>query len=378
MISPASLQQIIQSHGFSHYGVSRPVPLDQDYRQYQHWLESGYHAGMDYMARPEALQSRSDPSRLFPEARSIIVLGMRYPVDRIEDYHQGLKGKISSYAWGQDYHDVLRDKLDKLSADLTAYTGVSHQYRITVDSSPIMEKPIARNAGLGWFGRNSCLIHPIHGSFFFLASLFTTLDIEATSSLDISHCGNCHRCVDACPTGCIQPDRTIDARRCLSYLTIENKGAIPRDLREIVGQRVFGCDVCQSVCPWNRKPDNACVIPEFQPESESKIWLDLPRVVSMSPAEFKEVFQHSPVLRAKRNGLVRNACVVLGNTRSEEAVPLLTGLLQDEPHPIIRGHAAWGLGRIPSTGSRQSLERCQKIEPDPAVLDEINSALVSG
>jgi len=377
MLSAASLQEMIQSHCFSHFGVSRPVPLDQDYLQFQLWLKAGFHTGMDYLARPEALQSHANPSMLLPEARSIIVLGMRYPVDRVDDNRSGLFSKVSSYAWGKDYHEVLRDKLEKISVELSAHAGNSHHFRIAVDSAPILEKPIARNAGLGWVGRNSCLIHPTSGSFFFLANLFTTVDIEPTPPFNKSQCGSCHRCVDACPTGCIQPDRTIDARRCLSYLTIENKGVIPVDLRENLGQRIFGCDVCQSVCPWNRKPDNSSVIPEFQAESESQIWLDLPRVISLSASEFKEKFNHSPVLRAKRNGLVRNACVVLGNIRSEDAIPHLTRMLHDEPESLIRCHAAWGLGRIPSVEARNTLSWCLKSESDAAVRDEIISALAS-
>jgi epoxyqueuosine reductase len=377
MLSAASLQEMIQSHGFSHFGIARPVPLDQDYLQFQLWLKAGFNTGMDYLARPEALQSRANPSMLLPEARSIIVLGMRYPVDRVVDTFPGLFGKVSSYAWGQDYHEVLCDKLEKISVDISAHAGNSHHHRIAVDSAPILEKPIARNAGLGWVGRNSCLIHPTSGSFFFLANLFTTVDIEPTPTFDKSQCGTCHRCVDACPTCCIQPDRTIDARRCLSYLTIENKGVIPMDLRENLGQRIFGCDVCQSVCPWNRRPDNSAVIPEFQAESESQIWLDIPRIISLSVGEFKEKFKQTPVLRAKRNGLVRNACVVLGNTRLEEAIPHLTRIFQEEPDPLIRCHAAWGLGRIPSIESQNTLSRCLKSESDAAVRDEIKSALAS-
>jgi epoxyqueuosine reductase len=181
--------------------------------------------------------------------------------------------------------------------------------------------------------------------------------------------------MDACPTQCIHSDHTIDARRCISYLTIENKGMIPLELREKIGRRIFGCDVCQAVCPWNRKPDDSSVFLEFQAKSESNIWFDLTRIVTLTSLEFKENFKNSPVLRAKRNGLIRNACVVLGNTRSDEAIPYLSRLLREEPVPMIRCHAAWGLGRINSSGALDVLSQCLSTETEPGVLDEIRSAL---
>lgn len=371
-----SLQEINHSAGFSHAGILKPQPVDPAvFVTYQRWLSDGCHAGMTYLERASSMESRADPSHLMPEARSIIVLAARYPVNRIDDTRTGLYGKVSSYAWGQDYHDVLRVKLEDLAAQLSRYAGKDFQARLAVDSAPIMEKPIASLAGLGWIGRNTCLIHPVHGSFFFLANLFTTLDLEPTSTTISPLCGDCHRCVDACPTGCIQPDHIIDARRCISYLTIENKGAIPLDQRERIGQRLFGCDVCQSVCPWNHKPDDTLVMPEFQPEDESRIWLDLQKILSLSPVEFKQQFSGSPLLRAKRSGLVRNACVVLGNTGSVDAVPSLSRLMSEEPEALIRGHAAWALGKISSKPAREVLSSALLSESDAYVLNEITMAL---
>lgn len=377
MISTDTLNDAILSAGCSHFGVGKPGPLPEDFEHFKTWLASGSHAGMEYLERPSGLESRLDPSLLFPEARSIIVLGMRYPVDREEDTRPGLRGKVSSYAWGSDYHNVLKGKLDHLAEKIGAITGMEHHYRIAIDSAPILEKPIASKAGLGWFGRNSCLIHPSYGSFFFLANLFTTLDIEPTMESADTHCGTCHRCVDACPTGCIGSDRTIDARRCVSYLTIENKGAIPPELREMIGQRLFGCDVCQSVCPWNKKPDDSLVPAEFLPQSESDIWFDLTYLSSLSEPEFKEKFKQSPLSRAKQRGLARNACVILGNTHDLDAVPVLSQLLQNHPDALIRRHAAWGLGRISSMESRANLSTVRKAETDPDVLSEIDEALAA-
>lgn len=371
-----SILEIIQSAGFSHAGILKPQPLEPSvFRKYQQWLSDGCHAGMTYLERESSMASRENPSSFMPEARSIIVLAARYPVDRVSDAHSGLYGKVSSYAWGRDYHDVLRVKLEELSAQLSRYTGKDVQTRLAVDSAPIMEKPIAISAGIGWIGRNSCLIHPVHGSFFFLANLFTTLELEPTRATISPLCGDCHRCVDACPTGCIRPDRTIDARRCISYLTIENKGAIPLDLREKVGQRLFGCDVCQSVCPWNRKPDDSLVLPEFLPAVESRIWLDLQKILSLSPVDFKQQFSGSPLSRAKRTGLLRNACVVLGNIGSDDVLPLLYRLLQEEPEPLIRRHAAWALGRVSSSRARDALCSASLSESDSDVLNEIKMAL---
>jgi epoxyqueuosine reductase len=370
------LLPLIKSIEFTHFGVIKPAPLDQHFiKKYVDWNMSGFNAGMEYLSRPSTRKTRVDPSQFLPEARSIIVLAARYPVDRDDDFHPGLHGKIASFAWGQDYHHVLQVKLEILSAEIAKLSGKEHNSRIAIDSSPILEKPLAFEAGLGWIGRHSCLIHPIHGSFFFLANLFTTLEIEPTGTQMPSRCGDCHRCMDACPTGCILPDHTIDARRCISYLTIENKDVIPVELREKIGQHLFGCDVCQAVCPWNRKPDDSSVILDLQAKSESNIWFDLTRIVSLSHDEFKENFQDSPVLRAKRNGLIRNACVVLGNTHSDEATPHLARLLREEPFPLIRGHAAWGLGTINSSNAREVLSNCLSTETEPDVLDEIKSAL---
>lgn len=375
VISSGNFKDAILSEGFSHFGVVKPGPLAGDFEYFKAWLASGSHAGMEYLERPSGLESRANSSRLFPEARSIIVLGMRYPVDHEEDTHPGLMGKISSYAWGKDYHGVLKGKVELLAEKIGSLAGMDHVSRIAIDSAPILEKPIARDAGLGWMGRNSCLIHPAHGSFFFLANLFTTLEIEPTMESVNSLCGTCHRCVDACPTGCIRLNGSIDARRCISYLTIENKGAIPLELRETIGQRLFGCDVCQSVCPWNNKPDDSRVPPEFLPRSESNIWFDLTRLSSLSEPEFKAVFRESPLSRAKRHGLTRNACVVLGNTQSAEAIPVLAHFLQNDPDTHIRCHAAWGLGRISSMESREILSTARKSETDPEVLSEIEFAL---
>jgi epoxyqueuosine reductase len=370
-----NLTELALSMGFSHIGVIKPGPLREDYDRLISWLSSGFQAGMEYLERPSGLSSRADPSAFFPEARSILVLGMRYPVDRLEDTHAGLVGKVSSYAWGRDYHEVIKERLDLLAKKITSLYGGSNQIRIAIDSSPILEKPIARDAGMGWIGRHSCLIHPVHGSFFFLSNVFTSLDVGPAISPCTPRCGTCHRCVDACPTGCIQPDRTIDARRCISYLTIENKGAIPLEMRDKIGQRLFGCDVCQSVCPWNRKPDDSLVLQEFLPKSEGDIWLGLSEVLKLSDQEFKVRFNQSPIFRAKRWGLLRNACVALGNTHSDEAIPMLSAVLQNEPDPIVRQHAAWGLGQVSTKDSRQILSNCRKTELDQDVLDEIHIAM---
>jgi epoxyqueuosine reductase len=375
---PYRLQEILYPHGFSHAGIQKPQPIAPAYVQkYALWLSECCHADMSYLERAQSMEIRFDPSRYMPEARSIIVLAFRYPIDRDCDTRPGLFGKIASYARGMDYHDVLRTKLEEISTRLSEYARKEHQSRIAIDSAPIMEKPLASQTGLGWIGRNSCLIHPVHGSFFFLANLFTTLELEPTSTEISPLCGDCHRCMDACPTGCIRPDHTIDARRCLSYLTIENKGAIPVELREKVGQHLFGCDICQSVCPWNRKANDTLVLPEFQPADESRAWLDLNKILSISTTDFKHQFSGTPLLRAKRIGLIRNACVVLGNIRSDEAAPYLTRLLAEEPEPVIRSHAAWALGRIPSKKARDALSCALQSETDPNIRFEIKNALRS-
>jgi epoxyqueuosine reductase len=373
-IKAHDLQEISHRHCFSMVGITSLTP-PVEFAAFNQWIQSGFHGRMAYLENLPGLQLRANPQGILPHACSLVMLGARYPIDRMAPLTQGLSGRVSSYAWGKDYHDVLRQKAELVAADLYQLSGQSPEFRVTVDSDPVLEKPLAQRSGLGWIGKNSCLIHPQHGSFFFLAGIFSTLEFEPVDQVKIGSCGSCRRCVDACPTGCILPDRTIDARKCISYLTIENKGSIPQEYRESIGDWVFGCDVCQSVCPWNHKPDNAAVLPEFLPSTDTGLSLDLPEIIHLSATEFKTQFSNSPILRAKRDGLLRNAAVVLGNTRSTDALEPLTRLVSNEFSPLVRSHAAWGLGRISGSKSRDILSSFLHSEVDVNVQREILNAL---
>lgn len=373
-ISLAAIREMAFESGFVFTGVTDLEPLAV-FPRYEDWLASGYHAEMAYLENPETLPARREPSRFFPPAESILFLGIRYPVNRLDALPAGLRGRVSSYAWGKDYHVVLPPAIQMLIDKLEAYTGTDVPFRSSVDSSPVLEKPLAARAGLGWQGRNSCLIHPEFGSFFFLAGIFTPLAVDGQSNPVPDRCGTCRRCIEACPTGCIRPDRTIDAGRCLSYLTIENKGAIPRDLRPLMRDWLFGCDVCQSVCPWNAKLDDSDVHPGFQSPDAQMMFPNLEKISRLTKEEFKHTYKTSPLLRAKRKGLLRNAAVVLGNSGDTGALPVLEHMLREEVEPLVRSHAAWAVGRLGAPEGRQMLSQSLRREEDPSVLEEIQIAL---
>jgi epoxyqueuosine reductase len=340
------------------------------------WLEKQYHAGMKYLSSDRSILLRSDPRNILPGANSIIVLGARYhsSMEISNGAFDAFTGRIASFAWDVDYHQVLPEKIGQLIQQIMRSTGSSFTYKVYTDSGPVLERDFAHSAGLGWVGKNSCLISPQKGSFLFLAEIITDLELEPDVPFREDFCGTCLRCVQACPTQCILPDRTIDASRCISYLTIENKGMIPRSLREKTGRWVFGCDVCQSVCPWNHKANRDAYDSFFHVRKE----IAFPNLVDemqLTPQVFKEKFTASPILRAKYRGYLRNVACALGNTHNPAAVPVLRNALHTNPEILIRQHAAWALGQIPSRQSRNILEAQLQHENDSAVRSEINLAI---
>ena len=281
------------------------------------------------------------------------------------------QGWISRYAWGDDYHDLMQDKLEALLDRVKELHGAPVQGRAFVDSGPVLERDFAGVAGLGWIGKNTHLISPKKGSWFFLGELFLDLPLDYDRPIR-DRCGRCELCLKACPTGAFVGPYVLDARRCISYLTIELKGWMPRHLRPLIGNHVFGCDICQEVCPYNVKaeasPENA-----YQPRAG----LHAPQLIpllSLDRDEFRRRFKGSPILRAKRRGFLRNVAVALGNLKSLEAVPELIRLLDDE-EPLVRGHAAWALGEIGSLPAVRALEKRRVIESDDEVRAEIADAL---
>jgi epoxyqueuosine reductase len=301
--------------GFDLVGVTPLAASDYgDY--YEGWLAQGYAGEMAYLSRPDAIAKRRDPRRVLPEARSVVVVALNYYQGETKSLADGLRGRVARYAWGDDYHDLMGVRLDELAAWIESQVGHAVAHRRYVDTGPLLERELAVRAGLGWFGKNTMLINPQLGSWLLLGELLLDLELNYDPSFTADHCGACTRCIQACPTACILPDRTLDASRCISYLTIEYRGAeFPADLRPLVGDWVFGCDVCQEVCPWNRfaHPTDE---PAFQPRPA------LPRpglseLLEMDDETFRRRFQGSPVKRAKLQGLQRNAAAALENQTSK-------------------------------------------------------------
>lgn len=372
----SSLSQAVKAQarrlGFSLVGVTTPDPpphLDV----YERWLEAGRQGEMAYLGTERARQRRADPRQILPECRSIILLGALY--NRAEsDPPAPLSARVAAYAWGEDYHEVLPERLKALVEFIEAQIGEPTPHRWYTDTGPILERELAQRAGLGWIGKNTCLIHPHLGSYFLLAEILLGVELEPDPPFESDHCGSCTRCIDACPTGCILPDRTLDAPRCISYLTIEKKGEIPTELRPLMGNWVFGCDICQQVCPWNQR----FAPPSGDPAFASRPGLPEPVLVEelrLSAEMFNRKFKGSPVKRAKRRGYLRNVAVALGNSGQPEAVPALVTALIGDPEPLVRAHVAWALGRLGGKIARQALIQTLATEREPEVLAEIRAAL---
>ena len=373
---PQSLTEAIKSQahtlGFQLVGITTPDPPPH-FAVYERWLEAGRHGEMAYLASERARQRRADPRHILPECRSILVLGIRYPAPGETGGHPAGKGRVASYAWGDDYHDVLADRLRQLVAFIEARVGSPVPNRWYTDTGPILERDLAQRAGLGWIGKNTCLIAPNLGSYFFLAEVLLGIDLERDPPFLPDYCGSCTRCLEACPTACILPDRTLDASRCISYLTIELKGAIPPDLRQSMEAWVFGCDVCQQVCPWNRR----FAAPEGDAAFASRRDVPAPDLVAelaLAPKDFNYKFKGSPVQRARRRGYLRNVAVALGNQRNPAAIPRLVDALLGEPEPLVRQHAAWALGQIGGETARRELQLALRTEMDESVRAEIRQA----
>jgi epoxyqueuosine reductase len=293
---------------------------------------------MNYMQRGE--EKRCEPQKVLPGAKSIVVLALNYfQGEGIRRSQIAATGKVARYAWGDDYHDVIAAKLDKLDQFLRDFDG---QQKCYVDTGPILERDHAAQAGIGWHGKNTMLIDERLGTWFFLAEILTTIELPADQPLE-DRCGTCERCIKACPTGAITAPHRLDARRCISYLTIELKGYIPLEFRPLIGDRIFGCDDCLDVCPWNRF---AQVSHETAFSArESTTGMALREYLRLSDAEFRQLFKNSPIKRIKRRGFLRNVCVALGNAGDVSDLPALERAAAD-PEPLIAEHAGWAIEQI--------------------------------
>src|SRR2546422_2613762 len=358
-----------QRLGFELVGIS-PVKLPPHEESFAEWLRKELHGELGDMKRTEDL--RRDPRKLVPWAVSVISVGMNYftPLRRPEVTNEP-RGWISRYAWGDDYHDLMKRKLESLLEAIRMLHADPLEGRAFVDSGPILERDCAGTAGIGWIGKNTQLISPKKGSWFFLGELFLSISLAYDRPIR-DRCGKCDLCLKACPTGAFVGPYVLDARRCISYLTIELKGPIPRHLRPLVGNHIFGCDICQEVCPYNRKA-HATAENAYAPRT-GLYAPDLISLLSLTETEFRQRFRGSPVLRAKRRGFLRNVAVALGNLRSPEAVPALIRALDDEER-LVREHVAWALGRIGSPPALAALKERLRLEDDPEVKAEIGTAI---
>jgi epoxyqueuosine reductase len=339
---------------------------------YTAWLSQGRHGEMAYLATDRARLRRSNHQEILPGCRSILALGIRYPAPNPGPPFPTIPGagRVAAYAWGDDYHNVLPIRMRALASFIENITGAPVLNRWYTDTGPLLERDLAQRAGLGWIGKNTCLIHPKMGSYFLLAEILLGIDLDPDPPFSSDYCGACTRCIQACPTGCILPDRTLDARRCVSYLTIELKGPVPQDLRPYLGEWVFGCDICQQVCPWNQRFAPPHGDEAFEPRV-NRPSPDLRQALRLSAREFNRQFKGSSIQRAKRRGYLRNIAIVLGNQGNPSAIPDLAYALSHDLEPLVRGHAAWALRRIGGRTAHQALADASKSEPDSWVLSEI-------
>ncbi len=355
--------------GFPLVGVTTPdPPAHLDF--FRDWCAAGYYGTMEWMASPRSLERRSNPNLILPECESILVLGSPFPIPQEEIPG----GKIAAYALNQDYHDVLEEKLETLVDFLIEITGQDIPNRWYTDTGPVLERELAQRAGLGWIGKNTLLINRGFGSYFFLAEIYLGIELDIDTPITEGYCGNCTRCLEACPTGALLEPYTLVAARCISYLTIEHREMTPLELRPLIGRWIFGCDICQKVCPWNQSiKEIPEIIKEFKP-LEDRIKIDLIGELGLSQEEFSTRFKGSPLKRAKRAGYLRNVAVALGNSKDEASLSSLAAALQ-ETEPLIRGLAAWALGEINGKETRQILEIAAKNEQDSLIIKEIQGAL---
>ena len=401
----ARIKERAREIGFDVIGITNAEPFDETGARLQEHIAAGYIAGLAWFT-PERAAVSSDARNLMPNARSIISLGVSYlsfgatEMTRPGEPH----GRVARYAWGRDYHLTLKDMMAELVGWIGQEIGVENpDARLLTDTARIVDRAVAQRAGIGFFGKNANIINPDYGSWLLLAEILTDLDLVPDAP-GVGTCGTCTRCIDACPTDAIRAPGVVHNDRCISYLTIELKGAMPRELREGVGNWVFGCDICQEVCPYNHKP----VVVNRPPDHASFRARDVPHGSDIPPSPtsspnlfawlrlteddvtFRAAFKDSPISRPKRAGLRRNMAVALGNTGDSDAIdPLSRLLLGDDtqtspmrgmrlardPDPVVRGHAAWALGRTGGRRARRALERAREIETDDEVQAEIARAL---
>jgi epoxyqueuosine reductase len=372
MTSAAEITTLLKGEaqrlGFTLVGVC-PAVAPTGVTRLAEWINAGYAGEMAYLAARQ--RAYEHPRHVLDGARSIVMLGLPYRSDEPRPTTPGA-GRISRYAWGTgDYHDVIHDKLRQLIATLDSIAPEANA-RGVVDTAPFLEREFAQLAGLGWIGKHTLLIHKPLGSYFFLAALLIDQPLVYDEPFTAEHCGSCRACLDACPTEAFPQPYVLDATRCISYLTIELRGSIPLELRSGIGQWLFGCDICQDVCPWNHRATST-EEPAFQPTGDSNP-IDLIGLFDLDDEGFRRRFRHTPLWRSRRRGILRNAAIVLGNQRAAAAVRALARGLNDD-EPLVRGACAWALGQIGNDDALRALQERSLSESDDTVRGEISTAV---
>jgi epoxyqueuosine reductase len=350
--------------------VTRPDAIGRARDALAQFIAAGQHGDMDWLAA--TAERRGDPRTLWPEARAIVMLAVNYgPAhDPLAVLDQRERGAISVYAQGDDYHEVIKKKLKQLARWLVAQAG--GDVKVFVDTAAVMEKPLAASAGLGWQGKHTNLVSRRFGSWLFLGAIFTTLDLPADGA-EADHCGHCRACLDVCPTAAFPAPYRLDARRCISYLTIEHKGPIPRELRALMGNRIFGCDDCLAVCPWNKFARTG-----HDAKLAAREALQAPRLADLArldDAAFRALFAKSPVKRTGRDRFVRNVLIAIGNS-GDPALAEAAAARLDDASPLVRGAAVWALSRLLAGAELAALHDARRpVESDPGVAAEWTAAL---
>jgi len=362
-----TIRRCALEQGFALAGFAPVRRLEHREEFFHQWIADGRPAEMGWLAREP--ERRFDPRALDSRLRSVVSLAYPYaaPAPPALDWRRELRGRVASYAFGPDYHDVVLAKARAVAESMAA-ARPGTLTRVYVDTGPVFEREWAAEGRLGWFGRNTNLINRYRGSYFFLAEIFTDMEFDTPAEPYRDHCGSCRQCLDLCPTGALADGYKLEPRVCISYLTIEHRGPIPIELRPKLGNWIFGCDICQEVCPWNgdaNRGANPC--DDLAPALDAVMRLD--------DDAFRRRYGKSAIRRTKRRGLLRNAAVALGNSGNPAAVPILARSLANEPEPLVRAHAAWALGVLGGSPARRALEDAMHRETDPMAMDEIRGAL---
>ena len=371
--SAQAVKRQAQAFGFNLVGITRAEP-STTLAAYRQWIAAGMHGKMGYMARDDRVIRREDLNHIVDGARSIIMVALDYRTLTVPDHllNDPSRGRIASYAWGLDYHDVMQPRLEDFAQWLAE--RATHTHKIYVDTGAVLERSHAQQAGMGFIGKNTMLIHPRRGSYFFLGEIISTLEFD---QYDTAHretmCGTCTRCLVACPTDAFPRPHVLDARRCISYHTIENKGWIDRELRADFGNWVFGCDICQDVCPFQRfsTPTDEEL---FYPDASEYAAPPLSDLLQLTDAQFKTRYYGTPIYRIRRKRLVRNACIAAGNSDDPTLIPYLIQLLYDDA-PLVRGHAAWALWQLMGHDALAQLQALYDREGDESVRAEIEAVV---